>query len=329
MTTQNKRKKFELFSFLTAFMILTTFIAVPGYSADYPTKPVTLMVGFSPGGGVDTYARALSSFIHESLGQPMIVVNKTGAAGMIAAKYTVDRPADGSVIYITNVGSLTAKALMDGKKAKVDPLVDLQPLGTVGQLVTGLIVPMDSPFKSAEDLVKYAKENPGKLKWSHPGRGSLHMLSGAAFLAANNVDTRDIPFKGGSKARNAVAGKQVDFAFVGIQLMKGFETKMRALGVCTKERDKANPDIPSFGEQGLPVIDFAGPMMVLGHKDLPENVKAALVPAIQKVAESKGYKKLIGNTGTSAFYVDPEQSRKNMQILHDSLAPIVDKVMSR
>ena len=328
MTTQSK-KRGGLLRCVSTLVILLTFIAVQGFCAEYPSKPVTLMVGFSPGGGVDTYARALSSFIHEPLGQPMIVVNKTGAAGMIAAKYMVDRPADGSVIYITNVGSLTAKALMDGKKAKVDPLVDLQPLGTIGQLVTGLIVPMDSPFKSAADLVKYAKENPGKLKWSHPGRGSLHMLSGAAFLLANNVDTKDIPFKGGSKARNAVAGKQVDFAFIGVQLMKGFETKLRALGVCTKERDQANPDIPSFGEQGLPVIDFAGPMMVLGHKDLPGNVTATLVPAIQKVAEGEGYKKLIGNTGTSAFYVDPEQSRKNMQILHDSLAPIVDKVMDR
>ncbi len=328
MTTQNKKRSVSL-GFVGILVIVLTFITVEGFCAEYPSKPVTLMVGFSPGGGVDTYARTLSSFMHESLGQPMIVVNKTGAAGMIAAKYTVDRPADGSVIYITNVGSLTAKALMDGKKAKVDPLVDLQPLGTVGQLVTGLIVPMDSPFKSAADLVKYARENPGKLKWSHPGRGSLHMLSGAAFLAANNVETRDIPFKGGSKARNAVAGKQVDFAFAGIQLMKGFETKLRALGVCTKDRDQANPDIPSFGEQGLPVIDFAGPMTVLGHKDLPENVKSVLISAIKQTAESKGYKKLIAKTGTSAFYVDPEQSRKNMQFLHDSLAPIVDKVMGR
>jgi len=202
-------------------------------------------------------------------------------------------------------------------------------LGTIGQLVTGLIVPKDSPFKSAADLVKYAKENPGKLKWSHPGRGSLHMLAGAAFLAANNIKTKDIPFKGGSKARNAVSGKQVDFGFMGVQLISGFENKLRALGVCSKERDKATPDIPTFSDQGLPGMDIVGPIMIMGHKDLPEDVKAVLIPAIKKVAESKGYKKLIKKTGTSAFYVDPEQSREKMQVLNKNLAPIVDKVMGR
>ncbi len=323
------KKKFKLLNFTSVFVIMFAFFMAPGFCGEYPSKPVTLMVGFSPGGGVDTYARTLSSFIHEPLGQPMVVVNKTGAAGMIAAKYTADRPADGYVLYITNVGSLTAKALMDGAKAKVDPQADLQPLGTIGQLVTGLIVPKGSPFKSAADLVNHAKKNPGKLKWSHPGRGSLHMLAGAAFLAANNIETRDIPFKGGSKARNAVAGKQVDFAFMGIQLMTGFQTKLTALGVCTKERDKANPDIPSFGEQGLPAMDIAGPIMMLGHKDLPENVKTVLIPAIKKVAEGKGYAKLIKKVGTSAFYHDPETGRQSLKSLHDSLAPIVNKIMGR
>jgi tripartite-type tricarboxylate transporter receptor subunit TctC len=328
MTAQNIKRNW-LLGFVITLVILTTFIAVPGYSGEYPSKPVTLMVGFSPGGGVDTYARALSSFIHEPLGQPMVVVNKTGAAGMIAAKFTMDGPVDGSVLYITNVGSFTAKALMDGKKAKVNPIADMLPLGTIGQLVTGLIVPIDSPFKSAADLVKFAKENPGKLKWSHPGRGSLHMLSGAAFLIANDIKAKDIPFKGGSKARNAVSGQQVDFGFMGIQLLSGFETKLRALGVSTKERDKANPDIPSFGEQGLPVMDIAGPIMVLAHKDLPENIKAVLVPAIKQVAESKGYASLIKKTGTSAFYRDPDSGRQQMQSLNDALSPIVDKVMGR
>ena len=323
------KKTFKVFQILSVVLALSALMAAPGVCAEYPTKPVTLMVGFSPGGGVDTYARALTSFIHEHLGQPMVVVNKTGAAGMIAAKYTADRPADGNVLYITNVGSLMAKALMDGKKAKVDPLKDLVPLGTIGQLVTGLIVPKDSPFKTADEFVKAAKANPGKFRWSHPGRGSLHMLAGAAFLYANDLKTKDIPFKGGSKARNAVAGKQVDFGFMGIQLMTGFKTKLRALGVCTNERDKANPDIPSFGEQGLPAMDIAGPIMVLGHKDLPENVKAVLIPAIKKTAESAGYSKLISKMGTSAFYRDPATSKKQLENLHKDLSPIVKKVMGR
>lgn len=323
------KKKFKVSHLLSAFVIVCTLFAAPAFCADYPTKPVTLVVGFSPGGGVDTYARSLSSFVHEHMGMPMVVVNKPGAAGMIAAKFVMDRPADGNVIYITNVASFTAKALMDGKKAKVQPIADMQPLGTIGQLVTGLIVPKDSPFKNATELVEYAKRNPGKLKWSHPGRGSSHMLTGAAFLEANNIKAKDIPFKGGSKARNAVAGKQVDFAFMGVQLVKGFETKIRPLGVAVSERDSANKDVPTFGEQGLATIDTPGPMMLLGRKDLPENVTGALIPAIKAVAESKGYAKLLKKTGASAFYRDVETSKKQMQSLHDVLSPIVDKVMAK
>lgn len=309
------------------FFALSTFFSLPVMGAEYPSKPVSLMVGFSPGGGVDTYARALSSFVYENLGQPMVVVNKAGAAGMIAAKYTVDSKPDGYVIYVTNAGSLIAKSLMDGKRSKVDPLTDLEPLGTIGQLVTGLIVPKDSPFHSAAELVKYARQNPGELKWSHPGRGSLHMLAGAAFLTANNLDTRDIPFKGGSRARNAVAGKQVDFAFVGIQLMTGFESKLRALGVCTDERDSANPDIPSFGEQGLPAMDIAGPIIVFGRPELPNHVKNVLINAIKKTVEGNGYPKMIAKTGTSAFYRDPMTSKRSMKRLHDDLEPVVNTIM--
>jgi tripartite-type tricarboxylate transporter receptor subunit TctC len=322
-------KRRALFAAFGALALALTAGTATSVKAEYPTKPINLMVGFSAGGGVDNYARALSSFIHEHLGMPMVVVNKAGAAGMIAAKFTVGRKADGYTLYITNTGSLLAKSLMDGAKSPIDPLVDIQPLGGAGQLVTGLFVPIDSPFKSAADLVAAAKAKPGKLRWSHPGRGSLHMLAGAAFLKSNGVTARDVPFKGGSKARNAVSGKQVDFAFMGVQLLTGFQTKLRALGVTTGKRDKVNPDIPTFGEQGLASLDIAGPMMMLGHKDLPADVIAKLVPAIKKIVGSKGFKKLTKNMGLSAFYFDPAAGKEKLKALKATLTPIVADVVKK
>lgn len=311
---------------LVGAFALSTLAAPNAAKADYPEKPITLMVGFAAGGGVDIYARTLAGLIQDQIGQPMVVVNKTGAAGMIAARATLDQTPDGYTLYVTNAGSLLAKAMMDGEKSKVDPMKDLKPIAGIGQLVTSLFVPMDSPFKTAADIVKAARENPGKLTWSHPGRGSLHMIGGAAFLASNKVKARDIPFKGGSTARNAVVGNQVDFGFGGIQLMSGFEGKLRALGVTTGERDSANPDVPTFEEQGLEGIDISGLMVVYSSPEVPDAIRTKLAGAIEKVVASDEYKKLAANAGLSAFYFDGATAEKRLMKLKTSLEPVVAEI---
>ncbi len=290
--------------------------------AEYPTKPITLMVGFSAGGGTDVYARSLASFVHEYLGMPMVVVNKPGAAGMIAAKAAYRARSDGYTLLVAGGGTFLVKAVIDGAKAPVTPSRDFQPLGGIGKLVTALIVPTDSPFKSAKELVDYAKANPGKLRWSHPGRGSLHTLGGMLFLKENGIKTQDVPFKGGSKARVAVAGKQVDFAFMGVQLLAGFEDKLRALGVTDNERDKVYKKVPTFGEQGLPQMGISNPMIVWGKKDLPADVVAKLQKAIASVAGGKGYQKMIQKTGVTGFYFSVADAVAKMSALDKTVTPI-------
>tara|TARA_R110000787_G_scaffold262422_5_gene367946 strand:- start:7060 stop:8058 length:999 start_codon:yes stop_codon:yes gene_type:complete len=291
--------------------------------AEYPDKPVQLMVGFSAGGGVDTYGRTLANLIQEELGQPMVVVNKPGAAGMIAAKGTADSEPDGYTLYITNAGSLLAKALMDGAKSKLDPLADLEALGGVGVLVSSMIVPAGSPFKTSAEMVEFAKANPGKLKWSHPGRGSLHMIAGAAFLKVNDIKAQDIPFKGGSKARNAVVGEQVDFGFTGIQTISGFESKVRALGVTMAERDTVNKDVPTFDEMGLQGIDISGPMIVFGPNGMPDDVKAKLTKAIMAVAKGDKFRDLLEKGGLATASYDGAAAKKKLVKLKADLEPVI------
>ncbi|MEQ8710324.1 MAG: tripartite tricarboxylate transporter substrate binding protein [Rhodospirillales bacterium] len=298
-------------------------IAGSAAQAEYPDKPVQLMVGFSAGGGVDTYGRTLANLIQEELGQPMVVVNKPGAAGMIAAKGTADSSPDGYTLYITNAGSLLAKALMDGEKSKLDPLADLEPLAGVGQLVSAMIVPAGSPFKTSADMVKAAKANPGKLKWAHPGRGSLHMIAGAAFLSVNGIDARDIPFKGGSKARNAVVGEQVDFGFAGIQTISGFESKVRALGVTMAERDVINKDVPTFAEMGLEGIDISGPMIVFGPNGMPDDVKNKLTKAITAIASGEKFRDLLEKGGLATASYDGAAAKKKLAKLKADLQPVI------
>ena len=304
-----------------ALLTITSIIAGPA-RADYPDKPITLIVGFSAGGGSDTYARALANFLQEPLGVPVAVVNRPGAAGMIAAKAANNARSDGYTLMVHGGGTFYIKATMDGEKAPVTPS-DFQPLGGGGKLVSGLIVPKDSPFKSAKELVEYAKANPGKLRWSHPGRGSLHGMAGSLFLKENGVEAQDGPFKGGSNARNAVAGGQVDFGFMGVQLLAGFEEKLHALGVADNERDVIYKDVPTFGEQGLPELGVANTQIVWGKKDLPPEVVTRLEDAIQKVAMSEPYKEMLAKAGLGGFYISTEDCKVIMENFAKVLEPVV------
>jgi len=298
---------------------------------DYPTKPVKLMVGWSAGGSTDVYARAAASFVNEYLGMPMVVVNQPGASGMIAGKSTLSAPHDGYTVYAQSGGTFIVRmhiAQITGSGEQISPYDDFQPLGTIGTVITGLIVPADSPFQSAAELVAYAKEHPGELRWANPGNGSLHTLSGNLFLAQNDITAQGVPFKGGSKTRNAVAGGQVDFGFMGISLLAGFDDQLRAVGVTSAERDVIYKDVPTFGEQGLPQMGISSPLVLWGAKDLPADVTAKLVAAIQAAATSKGYDRLIKKTGLSASYASPEDTLAMLKELDATVTPVIEKLFS-
>ncbi len=319
-------QRFLVFVALAALSVTVIGCTRKTSKAEYPTKPITLMVGFSAGGSTDMYARAFSSFAHEQLGMPVTVVNKTGASGMIAAKAVYDAPPDGYTLLLASGGGFFIKAASDGDKAAVVPMRDLKVLGSVGQAITALVVPIDSPFKTAKELVDYAKAHPEKkMRWSNPGRSSTKGLIGRVFLEKNGIVAQDVPFKGGSKARNAVAAKQVDFSFIGVQLMAGFETKLRALGVMSDERDLIFNDIPTLKEQGLPTLGISNPMIIWGHKNLPEDVVAKLKETIKNVSSSDAYKKMTKTMRINGFYSSPEDAIAKIDIMKKLMTPFIPK----
>ncbi len=298
--------------------------AIPQQSlAQYPEKPITAMVGYSAGGGTDTYARGLASFMHEYIGQPMVVVNKPGAASMIAAKAVKDARPDGYTLLVVNGGTFLTNAMMKGDKSPVNPLTDMQPLGGIGQFITGLFVATNSPYKKPQDVIADAKAHPGKLRWAHPGRGSINMLAGELFLLENGVTAKDIPFNSGPGARNAAISGEVNFAFTSIQNLAGFESKARVLGLSHVERDPVFKDVPTFKELGLPALGVTGPMVVWGSEDLPPDVVAKLVAAIKKVAELKGYHNMMKRAGAAGFYISPKEINTAMNDMKKKFTPIV------
>jgi len=322
-----RRSLFAALVILTLAVIASTPTAV---KAEYPTRPITLMVGFSAGGSTDMYARAFSSFAHEQLGMPMVVVNKPGATGMIAAKAVFNARPDGYTLLFNSGGGFLIKSTIDGDRAPVVPMRDLKVLGGIGRAVSALVVPKDSPFKSAKDLVDYAKAHPDKrLRWSHPGRGSTKNLEGMLFLKQNGIKAQDVPFKGGSKARNAVSAKQVDFSFIAVQLLAGFESKLRALGVMSNERDLIFKDIPTLNEQELPALGVSNPMIIWGHRDLPKDVVAKLKEGIKSVASSKEYNKMTKKMGLSGSYLPPKEAKAMIAVIDKLMTPFIEEIFQK
>ena len=308
-----------------AAVVLAGFAATSsGASAqDYPSQPVTLTVGFAAGGAVDIYARQLAEAMRDHFSQPVVVVNKPGASGAVAARFTLQQPADGYTIYITNASSMIADDILAKDSRRFDTLKDFAPLGTVGLQNTGLFVPINSRFKTAADLAAYVKEHPGELRWSSTGAGSLHAIAGMKFLSDNGGSATLVPFQGGSQARNAVAGQQVDFGFMGLNLVTGFEQEVRALGMTAAKRDASMPDVQTFSEQGLPGMDIGGLDVVMARADLPQDIRDVLVKAIKMAAEEPSYEEKVKEAGLTATYMSPEESATAMDGLHEALSKTI------
>lgn len=296
----------------------------PLLADDYPTKPIRFIVGFSAGGGTDSLARSIGSFIHEEIGMPGVVINKPGGASMIALKFLMGQEADGYTLMFQSGASGLAQYLRG--KSPANPFDDLKIIGQIGTLKSAMCVPIDSPFENARDVVEAVHKNPGELRWGHGGRGSTNNIAGEAFLRSNNMDVKDVPTKGGSRARGLLVSKQVDFGFIGPHLLTGFESKIRCLGITTSERDGVMTDIPTFAELGLNYKDITTPMMLLAKKDIPDDRYQKLVTALQKLTEKKGFEKFVKKAGLAVNYRSPEDAFAYYSQLCQNMKPVVDDI---
>lgn len=312
---------------LTSTTVVLGLVAVLGNSAllaqdNYPEKPIRFVVGFSAGGGTDSIARSIASFIHEEIGMPAVVINKPGASSMIALKFLMSQKPDGYTLMVQSGASGLGQYLRG--KSPANPYTDLKIIGQIGTIKTSLCVPMDSPFKTAQDVVDAANKRPGELRWGHGGRGSTNNIAGEAFLRENSLDVKDVPTKGGSRARGLLVSNQVDFGFIGPHLLTGFESKVRCLGVSTAKRDGVMKDIPTFEELDLGYKDITTPMMLLARKEIPEARYQKLVVALKNLSETDGFQKFIKKSGIGVEYRSPEDALAYYSQLCHNMKPIVD-----
>jgi tripartite-type tricarboxylate transporter receptor subunit TctC len=243
------------FSKLVPLSISLGFFAVQNgaHAAEYPTKPIRMLVGFAPGGGTDTTARTIAQPLSEALGQQVIVDNRPGAAGNIAADIAAKSPPDGYTILMGTIAALAINPSLY-QKLPFDPVRDFEPVTLAVSSTNVLAVHPSVPVKNVRELIALAKSQPGKLTYGSSGVGGAGHLAGVLFDQLAGTTMVHVPYKGGAPAMIALIGGEVQLVFATAetavpQIKSG---KIRALGVTMAKRTALLPDLPTIAEAGLP-----------------------------------------------------------------------------
>lgn len=260
---------------------------VAGLAQDYPSRPITLMCWSEAGSPVDLFARMMGKLLSKELGQNVVVENRTGADGIIMINQLLKAPADG---YLVAANTLTLASLFSEPTAnfKID---DLQMIARSQIDPYGLIVPTSIPFKSIDDFVKYARQNPGKFNVGGPFQMGSHRVAWEVFSEVAKIKTNWIAYKGGGPALLAVAGGHVDAAATNPGNVKPFITsgKVRVLAVSSEKRLADFPDVPTYRERGWNVVRYQW-RGIMGRAGLPKPVMDRLTAAIQKAQQTPEWK---------------------------------------
>jgi tripartite-type tricarboxylate transporter receptor subunit TctC len=224
-----------------------------GAVANYPERPIRLVVGFPPGGATDILARILSQHMPDSIGQPVVVDNRGGATGTVAAAIVAKAPPDGYTIMMVPSGPFTISASTYAR-LPYNAVRDFAGVSLLVWVTNVIVVPQNSPVKTLQDLVRMAREKPGQVTFSSSGAGSLHHLSGEVMKRLTGTDMIHVPFKGAGPAMAALAGGEVNFGFTSMPSAVPLihAKRIRPLAVTSVKRMPALPDTPTMIEAGVP-----------------------------------------------------------------------------
>ena len=214
----------------------------------FPSRPVRLIVPYAAGGGPDVLVRQIGQRLSEALGQPLVLENKVGAGGVLAAQYVAQSPADGYTLLMGSNTHLIQKIMQPG--LGFDPLSEFVPISNMAASPTVMVVRADGPYKSVADVLAFGKAHPGKLNYGSGGIGTSAHLAGATFVALGGIKAVHIPLKGSVEISTSLIRGDTDFAFpvagTGVPQVRG--GRLRALAVTSASRLKELPDVPTLNE---------------------------------------------------------------------------------
>ncbi|MGO4390370.1 Bug family tripartite tricarboxylate transporter substrate binding protein [Variovorax sp. M-6] len=301
---------------LKTLILAASVVALPvlpalstAHAQTFPTKPISLIIPFPPGGPTDAMARTLAAEIRDQLGQPVIVENRAGAGGNIGADFVARAEPDGHTLMFGTSGPLAINSSLY-RKINYDPVKSFTPVIQVGHLPNILVVNPAVPAKDVRELIAYAKANPGKLSYASSGNGASSHLAGVLFNGIAGTDLQHIPYKGTGPALNDLLGGQVSMSFTDVLTALPYVKagKLRALGIATAQRSRALPELPTLAEQGVTGYDVSVFFGIVAPAGTPPATVAKLNKAFADALATPKVKQLFAAQGLEpATDGSPEQ----------------------
>ncbi|MDY0271189.1 MAG: tripartite tricarboxylate transporter substrate-binding protein [Advenella sp.] len=282
---------------LTGLTIALFAMGTGAAHAEYPEHPISLVVPFSPGGPTDIVARSLGAELTKILKQTIVIENKPGAGGTVAANYIANAKPDGYTFFLYHNGMATAPALY--KNLKYDPLNSFEYVGEVVDAPMTLLARADFPPNNLQEFIEYAKQNGEDINLANAGPGAVSQLCGSLLQQAIGTKFTTIPFQGANPAMTALLGKQVDILCdQTTQTLPHIDAKtIKFYGVTTKDRISKLPDAPTLDEQGLKGFDFKVWHGIYAPKGTPEPVITKFNAALKEALKSEPFKNKMTDLG--------------------------------
>jgi tripartite-type tricarboxylate transporter receptor subunit TctC len=250
-------------------------------SGGFPSRPVTLVIPFPPGGATDVNGRIIGQRLSKELGQPVVIENRAGAGTIIGASYVSKAAPDGYTLLVSSGTTFTVNPAIR-PNLPYDPVKGFEPIGLAGRLALILLANSEVPVKTVKQFVDYVKASPGKYSYASYGTGTTSHFAGETILHAAGLKMTHVPYKGSAPAMTDLMGGQVAFSVDTVsaaipQLKSG---KIKAIAVTTAKRSSLLPDVPSLAESGYPDIDMDSWLILAAPRGLPADAKARLEKAL-------------------------------------------------
>ena len=286
-------------SLITAAALATALPVQLRAQGAYPTKPIKLIVGFPPGGGIDFTARTIQNALEAALGQPLVIEYKPGAGGVIAATELTRAAPDGYTLLVANTGPFAIAPYLQAKRP-YDPVTQFTYVGQVAESSYIAATRTEHPAKDLKQFVEWAKANPGKANFASGGPGASTHLNGELLNSVAGIDLLHVPYKGSAPAVTDLIGGQthllIDAGTVLLPQIKG--GRLKALAVTGARRDPNLPDVPTVRELGLGGMEAVGFQGIVGPAGLPKDVVDRLAVELRKVLASPEIKSKFAGAGS-------------------------------
>jgi tripartite-type tricarboxylate transporter receptor subunit TctC len=305
-----------------ALAAMAALAAAPAF-AQYPAKPVRMLVGFPPGGGVDITARIVAQKLSERWGRPVVVDNRTGAAGNIASDMLAKSAPDGYTLIMAFSSHSSNAALYD--KLPFDINKDFTAITLVATAPVVVTASQALPVKTLAELIAYAKERPGVLKYASSGVGTPVHLSGEYLAQLAGLRMVHVPYKGISPAMTAMLGGETDITFPAVLSgLQHFKTgKLKALAVASRTRYPELPDVPTAAEAGLPGYEVEYWYTVMGPAGLPRNIVEQIQRDVAAVINTPEMRQSLLAQGSVAVGSSPEEAAARIRTEYELWSRVV------